>query len=160
MDFKLLAFFVTLTILNVVVSTIKSLVTLKGGKGAAACVNAIAYGFNTIVTVYTMCDLPLFSKVGVVAVCNLIGVYVVKYAEEKGRKDKLWKVEMTVNAEQKEKLKTQLKDLDIPFNYIDGVGKYTIFNCYCATQKESALVREVGSMGGAKFFVSETKKIF
>lgn len=157
MDWNLFLTFVVLNIVNVIIQTVKSICTVKCGKGVAALVNALAYGLYTIVTVYMLCDLDLWVKAGVVAICNLIGVYVVKWAEEKARKDKLWKVEMTVKNFNTVKLANALDDLEIPYNYIDNVGKYTIFNVYCSTQKQSATVRNIGEECRAKFFVTETK---
>ena len=159
MDWNLFLTFVVLNTFNVIIQTVKSICTVKCGKGVAALVNALAYGLYTIVTVYMLCDLDLYLKAGVVAVCNLIGVYVVKLIEEKSRKDKLWKVEMTVKNFNTVKLANALDDLEIPYNYIDNVGKYTIFNVYCSTQKQSATVRNIGEECKAKFFVSETKSL-
>ncbi len=159
MDWNLFITFVVLNTFNVVIQTVKSICTVKCGKGVAALVNAVAYGLYTIVTVYMLCDLDLYLKAGVVAVCNLIGVYVVKLIEEKSRKDKLWKVEMTVKNFNTIKLANALDDLEIPYNYIENVGKYTIFNVYCSTQKQSATVRNIGEECKAKFFVSETKSL-
>ena len=95
-DNKLLLVFIVLNIANVIIQTVKSLATVKCGKGIAALINAVAYGLYTIVTVYLMCELDLYLKAGIVAVCILVGVYVVKWTEEKARKDKLWKVEATI----------------------------------------------------------------
>ena len=154
---KLLIEFIILNILNVIIQTVKSLVTVKCGKELAAVVNAVAFGLYTVVTVYMMCELPLGTKAFVVALCNLVGVYVVKLLEEKARKDKLWKVELTVRENHTTELHTNLKDLDIPHKYIENVGNYTIFNIYCATQKESALVRDIANRYNAKYFVTESK---
>ena len=96
MDTKLLLVFIGLNIANVIIQTVKSIATVKCGKGVAAIVNAVAYGLYTVVTVYLMCELSLGLKALIVAVCNLVGVYVVKFFEEKARKDKLWKVEATI----------------------------------------------------------------
>lgn len=157
MNKELLIIFIVLNIFNVIIQTVKSIATVKCGKGVAALVNAIAYGLYTVVTVYLMCELPLGWKAGIVAVCNLIGVYVVKWAEEKARKDKLWKVEATIPCEYKEAVHFDLRD--VPHNYIDGIGKFVIFNFYCATQKESAKVRDIISQYNAKYFVSESKSL-
>ena len=81
--------FVVLNVVNVVIQTIKSLATVKCGKGLAAIINALAYGFYTIVVVYMVCELPLWLKVVVVGLCNLVGVFAVKWGEELARKDKL-----------------------------------------------------------------------
>ena len=155
---ELLLIFIALNIVNVILQTVKSLATVKCGKVAAAIVNAVAYGLYTIVLVYTMCDLPLMWKASIVALCNFIGVYVVKLIEEKARKDKLWKVEMTLPPEHAEKVHTMLQLVNIPHNYID-IEKYVLFNCYCATQAESARVKTIANDFGVKYFVSESKTL-
>ena len=159
MNTKLLIIFICLNIVNVVVQTVKSLATIKCGKTIAAVVNAFAYGLQTIVTVYMLCELPLFWKAGIVAVCNLIGVYVVKFAEEKARKDKLWKVEATVNAECTYELREELKKENLSHNFIENIGPYAVFNIFCATQQESAKAKELLTKYNAKYFVSETKML-
>lgn len=162
MDIQLLLTFIVLNILNVVIQTIKSIATVKCGKGVAASVNAVAYGLYTIVTVYMLCELPLFWKAGIVALCNLIGVYAVKWGEEKSRKDKLWKVEATIHNygtdPDWDDCIIALRDAGIPFNYID-IQKYILINCYCATQAESAKVKQILDQHNAKYFVSESKTL-
>jgi hypothetical protein len=105
-----------------------------------------------------MCELPLGTKALIVALCNLVGVYVVKYFEEKARKDKLWKVEVTLRPQYAEKVSSMLDELDIPYNWID-VEKWYLFNIYCATQKESSMVKDILSKYNAKYFVTETKNL-
>ena len=156
---KLLLTFIVLNILNVIIQTVKSLVTIKCGKCLASLVNAVAFGLYTIVTVYTLCDLNLWLKAGVVAICNLVGVFVVKWLEEIARKDKLWKVEATIKGFNTASLANELDDLDIPYNYIENIGKRTLFNIYCATQAESHNVRELLKDYGAKYFVTESKNL-
>lgn len=158
MDIQLLIIFIVLNILNVVIQTIKSIATVKCDKVIAAIINAIAYGLYTVVTVYMLCSLPLAWKAFIVAMCNLVGVYVVKWAEEKSRKDKLWKVEATVNPIHLDKLKNIFEKNGIPFSYID-VNKYVIFNLYCTTQKDSHFVKSVLDHHEAKYFVSESKTL-
>ena len=157
---KLLIIFIVLNILNVVIQTVKNICTIKCGKVAAAFINAVAFGLYTIVLVYMNCDLNLFTKAGIVALCNLIGVYVVKFIEEKMRKDKLWKVELTVNKKCINSLSHELENFNIPYNWlISSNDKYVIFNIYCATQKESAFVRAIAERFNAKYFVTESKNL-
>jgi uncharacterized protein YebE (UPF0316 family) len=158
MNEKLFITFVILNILNVIIQTIKSLATVKCGKTVASIVNAIAYGLYTVVVVYTVCDLPLWLKVVVVGVANLIGVYVVKLFEEKSRKDKLWKIEVTIPTELAEKVKNDLKVNHLPYNYID-IEKYFLFNVYCETQEQSNIAKVILDYYKAKYFVSETKNL-
>lgn len=159
MNTELLIIFIALNIVNVIIQTVKSLATVKCGKTVASVVNAIAYGLYTVVVVYTVCDLPLWLKVVVVGACNLVGVFVVKWCEEKARKDKLWKVEATVRTMQEaEEIINLLKDKNIPCNYID-INRYVLINCYCATQKQSAGVKTILDLYHAKYFVSESKTL-
>lgn len=157
MNEKLFITFVILNIVNVIIQTVKSLATVKCGKTVASIVNAIAYGLYTVVVVYTVCDLPLWLKVVVVGVANLIGVYVVKLIEEKSRKDKLWQVQATIPKKYTNAVHLDLKD--IPHSYIENIGNYTIFNFYCATQKDSTKVKEIINQYEAKYFVTESKNL-
>jgi uncharacterized protein YebE (UPF0316 family) len=155
---EMLIIFIVLTILNVVIQTIKSIATIKCGKWVAALVNAVAYGLYTYVVFFTASDgIDLHAKALITAFANLVGVYVVKFFEEKARKDKLWKVEATIPAKYQSAVHFDLKD--IPHNYIEGVGNYTLFNFYCATQAESAKVRDIINQYEAKYFVSESKTL-
>jgi hypothetical protein len=163
MDTKLLLLFITLNIINVIVQTIKSIVTIKCGKAVAAVINAVAYGFYTVVVVYMTDEgLPLFTKAFVIGAVNLIGVYIVKLFEEKMRKDKLWKVEATLKPQQvkanNHSCIKELKENNISCNYIE-IENYVIVNCYCSTQQESTKVKQILNKYNAKYFVSETKTL-
>lgn len=158
--FELSAFlwvFVLLNVANVIIQTVKSIATIKCGAWSAAAINALAYGLYTVVVVYMSADgLGLLWKAVIIGIANLLGVYVVKAIEIKKRKDKLWKVEATVNRSKSSSMQGALERMAIPHNYIHA-GKYTIFNCYCATQKESLAVKTILDAHKAKYFVSESK---
>lgn len=156
---KLLMIFIGLSIVNVVFSTIKSIVTIKGSPFVASMVSALYYGYYNIVLIYTVADFPLWQKVVVTFGCNLVGVFAVKYAEERARKDKLWKVEATVNTmEEAKEIISLLKEKRIPCNYVD-INRYVLINCYCATQKQSAGVKNILDLYNAKYFATESKNL-
>lgn len=159
MEMKLLILFVVMNIVNVVIQTVKSICTIKCGKAVAAIVNAVAYGLYTYIVVLTMCDLPLLAKCLIVAGANFVGVYVVKLFEEKARKDKLWKVEATVLRGWTDTLHQALVSAEISHNYLENVGKYTLFNVYCETQAQSAKAKKILDQYQAKYFVSESKTL-
>ena len=158
MDTKLLLIFIALNITNVIIQTVKSLVTVKCGKTVAALINAAAYGLYTVVVIYTVCELPLYLKALIVAICNLVGVYVVKLIEERARRDKLWKVEATIPVEIAEKVKHDLRANGLPYNYID-IEKYYLFNVYCENQEQSKVAKIILDYYNAKYFVSENKSL-
>lgn len=155
MNTSLLLLFIVLNIGNVIVQTIKSIATIKCKPLMAAIVNAIAYGLYTVVLVYMVCDLPLWAKVLVVGFANLIGVFFVKFFEDKARKEKLWKVEVTIPTKYTIAVDLDLKN--IPHSYIKLSDKHTLFNFYCNTQSESKKVKEIVNRYEAKYFVAESK---
>ena len=157
MKMNLLLIFIVLSIINVIFSTIKSIVTIKSGPWVASIVSALYYGYYNIVLIYTVADFPLWQKVVVTAGCNLVGVFIVKYGEERARKDKLWKVELTVPTEYKNAVDFDLRT--VPHSYIELSDKHTLFNFYCATQADSAKVKAIANQYEAKYFVAESKNL-
>jgi hypothetical protein len=147
--------YVIFSVLNVIIQTIKSIVTIKCDKWVASVVNAVAYGLYTYIIVLTNADINLWLKIIVVALANLIGVFIVKYFEEKNRKDKLWKIECTIPTEYTEAVDFDL--MSVPHSYITISNKHTLFNFYCATQKDTQKVKDITSQYCAKYFVSEAK---
>lgn len=148
--------FCILNVLNVIIQTVKSIVTIKCGKVSAALVNAIAFGLYTVVLVYMNCDLALWQKVIVVATANLIGVYVVKYIEEKSRKDALWKIEFSIKNGYEKAVLEELSINDLSYSKFE-FDHYITFAVYAATQEQSNIVRNIIKKYNAKYFISETK---
>ena len=157
MNYEFLLVFVGLSIINVVFSTIRSIVTINGSKAMASLISGGYFAFYNVMMIYTVADFPMWQKCLITFVCNVVGVWLVKWGEEKARKDKLWKVEATIPAKYQSAVHFDLKD--IPHNYIEGVGNYALFNFYCATQAESAKVRDIINQYEAKYFVSESKTL-
>ena len=153
---KFLITFIILSIINVIFSTVRSITTIKGDKFVASVISGAYFAFYNIMLIYTVADFPMWQKCVITFICNVIGVYIVKYIEEKARKDKLWKVEATVKPTEAEAIKQSCKTLNVPFSYIN-IDKYVIFNFYCATQAQSALIKGVLNNHNAKYFVSESK---
>ena len=157
---KLLILFIVMNVLNVIIQTVKSIATVKCGAWTASVTNAVAYGLYTIVVVYMNADgLGLLWKAVVIGLANLVGVYAVKKVEIAKRKDRLWKVEATILNRQINEVYKDLRAESISFNYIEGVGKYTIVNCFCPTQAESIKVKKVLDKHKAKYFVTESKTL-
>ena len=156
----MLILFIICTFANVVLSTIKSVMTIKGGKVSAAVWNALAFGLYSYIVVLTAtAPISTLGKVLVTVGCNLVGVYGVKLFEEKLRKDRLWKLEMTIpNGDYgfaAPAMHGALNAANIPNNYVEA-GKYAIFNCFCATKADTVKALEIGKTFSAKTFASET----
>ena len=151
--------FIILSIINVVFSTIRSITTIKSGKTVASLISGGYFAFYNIMLIYTVADFPMWEKCLITFICNVVGVWIVKFIEEKLQKDKLWKVEATICKLHQDDVCSMLNKAKIPYNYIEGVGKYTIFNVFCATQNQSVAVKEILKAYNAKYFVSESKTL-
>ena len=158
MNIELLIIFIILSIINVIFSTVRSIVTIKGNKVTASFISGGYFAFYNIMLLYTVADFPMWQKCVITFVCNVIGVFIVKFIEEKSRKDKLWKVEATIPRAEASRLINYLENSELSYNYVD-INKYYLFNFYCPTQKESASVKELLDNFHAKYFVSESKTL-
>ena len=145
------------TLANVILSTMRSLLTIKCGKWVSSIINAICYGFYCWVVVLTASDnLDLWTKIIITAVCNFIGVWVVKWGEEKTAKDKMWKFELAIPYGNATAAHENLQDMNIPHNFV-YVGSWCMFNCYCMTQKDSERAIEVAKLLDGKYSAYESK---
>ena len=152
--------FTICSLINVMLNTVKTIVLYKKNILSSAFVNAITYGFYTVIVVLMAGgEMPLGWKILLTALTNFVGVALSMMIMKKLEKDKLWKVEATVIYIRKEDVCEMLNKAKVPYNYIDGVGKYTLFNIFCSTQKQSAAVKEILKAYEAKYFVSESKTL-
>ena len=152
--------FTICSLINVMLNTVKTIVMYKKNILSSALVNAVTYGFYTVIVVLMAGgEIPLGWKILLTALTNFIGVALSMMIMKKLEKDKLWKVEATVIYIRKDDVCEMLNKAKVPYNYIDGVGKYTLFNIFCSTQKQSAAVKEILKAYEAKYFVSESKTL-
>jgi hypothetical protein len=150
-------FFALMTVINVTLSTIRSLCTIKGGKWLSATTNAICYGFYPLIVMLTAKGtVGIVVNMIITAIANFVCVWLIKLVEEKARKDKLWLVKITIPKEHFEKAKFWLKTWEIPYSYVD-IEKYVVFDTYCATQKDTEYAIKVCDMFNGKKFATESK---
>lgn len=142
------------SLVNVMLSTCKTVLTVKAKKGTATLINACSYGFYAVV-VKQLASFDLIYTVSVTIITNIIGVYASLWFMEKITKDKLWKIEVTIPTNYTEVIDRTLEH--IPHSYIKLSDKHTVFNFYCSTHKESAEVKEIVNHYNARYFVAESK---
>ena len=156
---KFLITFIILSIINVIFSTIRSIITINGSKIMASLISGGYFAFYNIMMIYTVADFPMWQKCVITFVCNVVGVFLVKWGEEKARKDKLWAIRFTVKDNEREKIINELEDKDISYGY-DVRGKYIVFETFCNSKKETLKVEEIVKKFNAKYFISENKIVF
>ena len=151
--------FTIATIINVTLSTIRSLCTIKGGKWLSAITNAVCYGFYPLIVMLTAKDtVSIVVNMAITAVANFVCVWLIKFVEEKAKKDKLWKVEMAIPKEDCSLVKATLNRKNIPYNYVE-VGQWVMFNCYCNEQKDTAICVDIAKKLQGKISAYESKAV-
>ena len=149
--------FTIATIVNICLSTIRSLCTIKGGKWISATTNAICYGFYPLIVMLTAKGtVDIIVNMTITAVANFVCVWIIKLVEEKAKKDKMWRIDLAIPTEECDFAHRKLAE--IPHNFVE-CGSWTMFNCYCATQEETAKVKKLGIALGGKYSAYESKQM-
>jgi len=154
--------FMGVNFVNVLLNTVKSLVTIKGGKWLASITNAICFGFYTVIIVLTAtCDLPLITKCFAVAFVNFVGVFSIKFIEEKMQKDRLWIYNATakVNSKKMENVVALLKNANVKlvYNVVVENELYTL-QIFSNDKKESEMITSILDNFSIKYYAIESKE--
>ena len=159
-DVGLLVLFIVLTVVNVILNTARTIITVKGGLFWSSFIAAIAFGFYTIVIIYTVCELPMWMKATVTASANFVGTYLVKYVESKVRKQRLWMVDVVIFKKNLEYAKKFLNESGIQFSEMPiSNSESHVFHIYSNTQDESRNIRYLLKTFNAKYVVVESKSL-
>lgn len=157
-EFATIVFFIC-SLINVMLSTLKTILTVKASKGVATIINAITYGFYAIV-VKQLASLDLITTVTVTIVTNIIGVYVSMWLLERTKKDCLWKISVTTKDNTLvEKLeKFSISYVMNPIQY----KKQTYYNIdvFSENQKDSSIIENILKEYKVKYNITEINKKF
>lgn len=141
-------------LINVILSTIKSVVTIKGTKLVASIFSAINYGFNTVI-IKVIADVDLYIAVIISVVCNLIGVYFGLWVTEKLRKEQLWKITVTVPTDNLQDFKKDLLANDIDFIAYETSWKdYKVVDVFSKHKSTSKVIKEIFKHYNVKYTIS------
>lgn len=154
---KVLIVFVVLSLINVIMSTIKSVLTVKSSKGVATIANAIYYSFYTLV-VKQLASVDYVTAFIVTLICNLVGVYLGFVIMDLFKKEKVWRVTITAKD-----LETKQKICDDLANYNIGIVQYekiATFDVFAKNKKESEIVKTIIKDQKCKYFIQEMEKKF
>ena len=150
----LLIGFIIATLINVILSTLKSVITVKGGRWVASITNAIAYGFNTI-CIKSISDVELWVAILVTVVSNLVGVYIALTILKKFEKERLWKITITVPTESLKDLKQDLKNANLGFiAYETSYEKYKVVDVFSNGKEESRTLKQLLTKYKAKYTIN------
>ena len=152
---KMVIIFVVCSLVNVILSTLKTLIMVNAGRGSAIIINAVCYGFYTLV-VKQLGAVDYVTAVVVTVITNIVGVWLSYKIMDLFSKDKVWRITATLKSKKEfEECVEQLKKYNIGFTYIEQTKAIDI---YSYNQKESSVIKSILSNYKHKYFIQEMAK--
>lgn len=154
---NIIVVFTILQLINVILSTIKSVITVKGGKITASISSAIYFGFYTIIVIYTAADnMSLWVKVTITALTNLVGTYIAKLILDKTKRERLWDITAMVETTYANDVCKELEEQSLLHTRIEtNNAKYWLIHTYAKGKKESRRIRDIFAKYDAYVIVHE-----
>lgn len=146
--------FIIIQFVNVILSTIKSVVTVNGGKMSASIVNSVSYTFGAVIT--KLITKQSFETVIIVTLLsNLIGVYIGKWIIEKTKKERQWTITATLRSNNRDGVENGLRHRNIQFTLMPAENDRYLINIYSRSKGESAMIKEILEEENAKYSIVE-----
>lgn len=155
-----LAIFIVINLINVILSTMKSILTIKSTRLVATLINAVSYGFYALIF-KQMSGFNTETVVAVTIVANLIGVYFSMWLLERLKKDKLWKITVVCAYSDSSIIASILMANEIGFNSYDihtKYGKSVGLDIFSKNQKESKFIKNLLASYDVKYHINELSK--
>lgn len=147
--------FIICSLVNVILSTLKTLIMVNAGRGSAIIINAVCYGFYTLV-VKQLTSVDYVTAVTVTIFANIVGVWISYKIMDLFKKDKIWRITVTLKTKQEVvKCIEQLTKYQIGFTIIENTNSIDI---YSYTQEESSIIKNILNNYNHKYFVQEMAK--
>lgn len=151
--------------INVALNTFKTIIMHKEKKLSSSVINAITYGFYTVIVLFTAIPLflndgiDLIAKILITVVTNFIGVWASMTILEKFKKDSVWEISATVKGCVISSALCELRKNDISFTAIacyDEPSKI-VLNIYSNNQKESIVIKGILDKYAERYIVHEER---
>ena len=149
--------FTVCSLVNVILSTMKTILTVRSTKVVARVINAVTYGFYAIV-VKQLASLDLTVTVIVTIATNLIGVYISMWIMDKMKKDCLWKISVTTKDKS---IVKKIENFDIEYTMSPIQYKKEIYysiEIFSKNQKDSTIIKNILNEYKVKYNVTEITK--
>lgn len=145
MNMNFLLVFCALSLVNVIIQTIKSLCTIKSSTFVSACVNALAYGFYVYIIFFTNADgLSLLGKAIITACANFTGVYIANFLfNHIFTSDVKWKVEISIPEHLINEFEEGLKKNKLPYYICGNNLGWKVFAVFCQTKLQSDKLKAI-----------------
>ena len=148
---KIILIFCICSLINVILSTLKSLLMINTGKKEAIIINAVCYGFYTLV-VKQLTAVNYLTAVIVTVLANIVGVWLSYLIMDKFfKKEKIWRITATLkNENDYNECCKLLKRYNIGYNRVSDLYCLDIYSNSC---KESDIIKRILNNFNHKYFI-------
>lgn len=151
--------FIILQVVNVILSTIKSIVLIKGHKWATIIANTIYFGVYTAVLKQLTTIDNLWVLVIITMVANFIGTWIGIEVTEKLRKADLWIIKTVVPIECIKEYKAALNEANIKYiSYQTTWDECTAVDIFSENRTQSKTIKAILDQFNAKYSVYVSSK--
>lgn len=137
-----MALFIAIQFINVIISTFKSILTVKGSKLNASIISAISYTFGAVVT-KLITEQSFEVVILVTFFANFIGVFIAKWILEKREPVRLWVYQVTVRDSELKNMEDELLKRGIKFTAMNALNDRNSISIYSYSKLESTIVRDI-----------------
>lgn len=130
-------------IINVVVATFKSVVTIKGGKFSAALLNGLSYAVNALVIKKITGISNETILITLTFITNFVGVYASLWIMDKIKKDKMWVITAIIPEKQAGNFENDLRLHLVTFSKLNYMGDTRSFMIISNSKGQSTLIGKI-----------------
>jgi uncharacterized protein YebE (UPF0316 family) len=146
--------FIILQVINVILSTIKSIVMIKGSKWGAIIANTIYFGVYTAVLKQISAIDNLLVLVIITMLANFFGTWVGIVITDKLRKADLWVIKTVIRIGYVKDYKKALNDAGIKYiSYQTTWDEYTAIDIFSESRTQSKKIKEILLKFKAKYSI-------
>lgn len=146
--------FIILQVINVILSTIKSIVMIKGSKWGAIIANTIYFGVYTAVLKQISAIDNLLVLVIITMLANFFGTWVGIVITDKLRKADLWIIKTVIKIGYVKEYKKALNDAGIKYiSYQTTWDEYTAIDIFSESRTQSKKIKEILLKFKAKYSI-------
>jgi hypothetical protein len=136
--------FILLQFLNIIISTFKSVLLIKGTKAHAALINAVSYSLAIFITYYVSNEISIYYSIPITFILNLVGVYIGLSILEKLKKDQLWRISTTVKADNINDYINELRLVGVQLMpYETGRTDYKVVDVFSNNKEETKKIQPI-----------------
>lgn len=151
--------FIIVQLANVIIATIKAIVTVNGGRMSASIISAVSYTFAAAIT-KLLTQQSFAVAITVTFITNIIGVWLGKYIMDKREPERLWTVNATVRGKEKQALEKSLLERSIQFILLPAENDRYLYTIFARSKAESSLLQEILAGFNVKYNIIISRENF